>query len=223
MEHTAILNHPAPELDIECWAQGNEPPIGQLTGQVVLVEVIQVNCPGCFVHALPEAIRLHETYSKLGLKVLALATAFEHFEQNTLLNLQHLLETGEVQGDPLRQLDKAGFLEGGRLPYDIPFSVGMDRLIENEAEVSDSDIEAFILDQIPDFHHGSLGDEQKQSVYRQAQAHLSSRRYRALTFDKYRLQGTPSSILVDKKGMLRNVSFGSVNVLEGEIKQLLEE
>jgi hypothetical protein len=74
--------------------------ISKLTGQVILIEVIQVNCPGCFIHALPETIRLHETYKPQGLKVFAIVTAFEHFEHNTLNNLQRLLSTGELQGDP---------------------------------------------------------------------------------------------------------------------------
>jgi hypothetical protein len=39
----------------------------------------------------------------------------------------------------------------------------------------------------------------------------------------YGLQGTPSSILIDKKGLLRQVSFGAVNKLESEIKSLLRE
>ena len=84
---TAIIDKAAPEPEIECWAQGYEPPINELTGQVILIEVIQINCPGCFVNALPEIIRLHETYEAQGLKVFAIATAFEHFEHNTLNNL----------------------------------------------------------------------------------------------------------------------------------------
>ena len=96
--------------------------------------MIQVNCPGCFIHALPETIRLHETYATQGLKIFAIATAFEHFEHNTLNNLQGLLQQGELQGEPLSQLGKAGFLENNRLPYSIPFSVAMDKLVKNEAE-----------------------------------------------------------------------------------------
>ena len=223
IENTAILNSPAPELEIESWVQGNEPPISELTGHVILIEVIQVNCPGCFVHALPEAIRLHETYSAQGLKVFALATAFEHFEQNTLHNLQRVLETGEVQGDPLQQLSTAGFLQDNKLPYSIPFSVAMDKLVANESQTDKTAIEELILSQLPDFHNGSLGEAQKTSIYQQAEVHLSNKKFDALTFEMYQLQGTPSSILVDKQGILRNVSFGAVNVLEDDIKHLLKE
>jgi len=152
LSHKATIDKPAPQPDIECWVQGHEPEIRDLAGQVILIEVIQVNCPGCFIHALPEAIRLHETYQPQGLKVFAIATAFEHFEHNTLNNLQRLLQQGDLIGDPLFQLDKAGFLEDKKLPYSIPFSIAMDKLVKNDQSIDDTAIEQFIISQIPDFH-----------------------------------------------------------------------
>jgi len=220
---TAKINQPALQPEIERWAQGYEPPIHELSGQVILIEVIQVNCPGCFVHALPEVIKLHESYASQGLKVFAIATAFEHFEHNTLNNLQRLLQHGELIGDPLFQLEKAGFLENNKLPYEIPFSVAMDKLVKNEVETTEKNINQFILGQIPDFHHGDLSDERKLAIYQQAEAYLTSKTYIALTFEMYRLQGTPSSILIDKKGILRQLSFGAANKLETDIQQLLNE
>jgi len=218
-----MLNKPAPQPEIECWVQGSEPVLSELIGQVILIEVIQVNCPGCFVHALPEAIRLHETYSSQGLKVFAIATAFEHFEHNTLNNLQRLLQHNELQGDPLLQLDKAGYLENGKLRYSIPFSVAMDKLVKNDTEVSEKEINQLILSQIPDFFQGELSEERQQAIYQQAEEYLKTREYNALTFEIFNLQGTPSSILIDRKGTLRQVSFGAVNKLEAEIQQLLSE
>ena len=220
---TAIIDKAAPEPEIECWVQGYEPPINELTGQVVLIEVIQINCPGCFIHALPEVIRLHETYEAQGLKVFAIATAFEHFEHNTLNKLQGLLSSGELQGDPLSQLAKAGFLEGNKLPYSIPFSVAMDKLVKNKSAVSKEEINQFILSQIPDFYQGSLNEDRKQSIYQQAESYLNTKTYNALTFERYQLQGTPSSILIDKKGIFRQVSFGAANKLESYIKPMLNE
>ncbi|HEB81900.1 MAG TPA: TlpA family protein disulfide reductase [Gammaproteobacteria bacterium] len=223
MTKTAIINEPAPQPEIECWVQGYEPPLSELLGQVVLIEVIQVNCTGCFIHALPEAIRLHEGYEAKGLKVFAIATAFEHYEHNTLENLQHLLETGEPVGAPKQQLEKAGFLENGKLPYQIPISVAMDRLVVCNDKVTEKSINQFILGQIPDFHEVEWPEGRKEDIYRQAEEHLKNRQYHALTFEMYKLQGTPSSILIDKQGILRKVSFGAVNVLEDDIRQLLSE
>jgi len=39
----------------------------------------------------------------------------------------------------------------------------------------------------------------------------------------YSLPGTPSSILVDRKGILRDISFGQNGLLESKIHTLLNE
>ncbi len=62
-----------------------------------LLLVFQVNCPGCFVYALPLAARLHDQYSDR-VNVLGLSTAFEDFSLNTPENTRRLLESGEVVG-----------------------------------------------------------------------------------------------------------------------------
>jgi len=219
---TATIDKKAPEPEIECWVQGYEPPLHELNGQVILIEVIQVNCPGCFIHALPETIRLHQTYKTRGLKVFAIATAFEHFEHNTLNALQGLLSTGELKGDPLSQLGKAGFLDGNKLPYTIPFSVAMDKLVKNNSKADKEAINRFILSQIPDFFQGNLSEARQQAIYQQAESYLNTKTYHALTFENYQLQGTPSSILIDKKGQLKQVMFGAVNKLEPLIQTLLQ-
>lgn len=222
MKTIDLIGNPAPQPDIESWVQGHEPLLSELTGQVILIEVIQVNCPGCFVHALPEAIRLHETYHSQGLKVFAIATAFEHFEHNTLNNLQRLLQQGELIGDPLFQLDKAGLLDNQKLSYTIPFSVAMDKLVKNDSDISEIEVNQFILSQIPDFFDGQLSDKRKQSIYQQAETYLKTKTYNASTFEMYQLQGTPSTILIDKKGILKRVSFGISNNLETDIQKLLD-
>jgi len=218
---TTTIEILAPQPEIECWAQGTEPPLNELIGQVVLIEVIQVNCPGCFIHALPEVIKLHESYESQGLKTFVIATAFEHFEHNTLNNLQRLLQHGEVQGEPLSQLSKAGFLIDDKLPYTIPFSVAMDKLVKNEKAVTREHIDQFILSQVPDFYQDKW-DERREKIIQQAESYLKSKTYNARTFEMYHLQGTPSSILIDKEGILKQVSLGAVNQLETEIQQLLK-
>ena len=219
----AIINQPAPQPEIECWVQGEEPDISELHGSVILIEIIQLNCPGCFFHALPEAIRLHETYASKGLKVLAIATAFEHYQHNTLNKLQGLLQHGELNGEPLLQLGKAGFLKNKKLPYQIPFSVAMDKLVKNDGVTDSAAIEQFILSQIPDFHEKQWDNKRRQSIYQQAETHLNNKQYHARTFEMYPLQGTPSSILIDKKGHLRKTVFAATNTLESDIQQLLKE
>ena len=94
-------------------------------GNVVLVEVFQVNCPGCFTHGIPQAIDMYMKYRDSSLRVLGLATAFEDFDKNTLENLKLLLATGQVIGEPSKVLAQCGLLQlGNKLSYKIPFPVG---------------------------------------------------------------------------------------------------
>jgi hypothetical protein len=221
MSTEAIIGKTAPDLQVETWVQGEPANFSTLRGRVVLVEVFQVNCPGCFVHALPEALHLHQRYHDDGLTVIALATAFEDFDRNTQANLERLVATGELIGEPLRQLGKAGLLDGNRLDYNLPFAVGMDVLTENDAEVSDTAINRFILNQLPDYAHWP--QERQQPVYAKARAYLQAKTHSAQTFETFRLQGTPSSILVDREGILRDVSFGYMDHLEPLITDLLKQ
>jgi hypothetical protein len=217
---SASLGQPAPELQVQHWVQGKPTSIQQLRGDVILVEVFQVNCPGCFVHALPEVVRLHRAYGQKGLTVIGLATAFEDFDKNTLDNLKMLVESAEMIGDPLDQLGRNGLLNGNRLDYDLPFTIGMDVLTENSSETSHHAIEAFILSQLPDY--ANWPEERRQPVYEKARNYLQAKTHCAQTFETYNLQGTPSSILIDRKGVLRDVSFGWNNHLEPLILDLLE-
>ena len=53
--------------------------------------------------------------------------------------------------------------------------------------------------------------------------YFESKEFSATTFEEYGLKGTPSSILIDKKGKLRNVTFGSNNSLSILVETLLRE
>ncbi len=65
-------------------------------GELNLLLVFQVNCPGCVVQALPMASRLYQRFASRGLQVLGLSTAFEDFEQNTADATRRLLATQEL-------------------------------------------------------------------------------------------------------------------------------
>ena len=217
----AIIGKPAPDIQVDTWVQGEPANFSTLRGRVVLVEVFQVNCPGCFLHALPKVLHLHQRYHDEGLTVIGLATAFEDFDQNTLANLERLVATGEVIGEPLRQLDKVGLLEGNRLVYPLPFAIGMDVLTPCDVDVSDAAVINFIDSQLPEYRNWPA--QRQRPVYEKARAFLASKTHSAQTFETYRLQGTPSSILVDRDGILRDVSFGHIDHIEPLIIDLLKE
>jgi thiol-disulfide isomerase/thioredoxin len=218
----AKIGSKAPNLEVSNWVQGKPTNIDKEKGNMVLVEVFQVNCPGCFLYGIPEAIDLHKKYKDKGLTVLAVATAFEDFDKNNLQNLEKLVATGEVIGETYRALAQYGQLkDGNKLPYKIPFSVGMDMLKKESGALTEGKIMDFIEANVPDFR--SYSEKDRQVLVERVKQYMRSKEYSAKTFDEYALRGTPSSILVDRKGVLRSMFFGSNGVLEGAIEELLKE
>jgi hypothetical protein len=219
---SVIIGEKAPNFGVSEWVQGAPTNFEQEKDHVVLLEVFQVNCPGCFMNAIPEAINIYNKYKDDGVRVLGLATAFEDFDKNTLGNLKMLAETGEVIGETKSALSSYGKLqEGNRLSFKIPFPLGMDNLTKSAGEISQDQIMQFIYPQIPDFD--SQPEEYKNQIIERVKGHMKSKEYSAETFEKFALQGTPSTILVDRKGILRDVSFGQTGHIESLIQQILNE
>ncbi|MDD5319737.1 MAG: TlpA family protein disulfide reductase [Methylococcales bacterium] len=218
---TAQIGQKAPLLPVSDWVQGGPVNFDQLSGRVVLVEVFQLNCPGCFLYSLPEAVDLYQRYFDHGLSVLGVATAFEDFDKNNLDNLIRLIENGDVVGETQLMLGRQGKLIAGRLPYRIPFPVAMDRLHKRQADVDHDEILAFINDRISNFEQQP--EIYQQQIRQQVQDYLQSLAYHAETFELFDLKGTPSHILVDKQGLLRDCAFGGYADLEARVLGLLRE
>ncbi len=219
---SAKIGEKAPNFGVSEWVQGAPTNFDQEKDHIVLLEVFQVNCPGCFMNAIPEAINIYNKYKDEGVRVLGLATAFEDFDKNTLENLKMLVETGEVIGETKDALSSYGQLqEGNKLSYKIPFPVGMDNLTKTQGEISQEKILEFIYPQIPEFD--SQPDEYKNQIIERVKSYMKSKEYSAETFEKFALQGTPSMILVDRKGILRDVSFGQSGHVDSMIQKLLNE
>ena len=88
-----------------------------------LILIFQVNCPGCFIYALPLAAKLHERHCDR-INILGLSTAFEDFELNTAENTQKLLQSGEMVG-VTRQYFQQKQIE--RYPTPLEFAIAFDR------------------------------------------------------------------------------------------------
>ena len=219
---SAVIGEKAPNFGVSEWIQGAPTNFDQEKDHVVLVEVFQVNCPGCFMHAIPEAIEIYNKYKDDGVRVLGIATAFEDFDKNTLENLKMLAETGEVVGETKGALSMNGKLqEGNKLSYKIPFPLGMDNLTKTSGELSQEKIMEFIYPQIPEFD--SQPEDYRNQIIQKVKNYMSSKEYSAETFEKFSLQGTPSTILVDRKGILRDVSFGQAGHVDAMIQKLIKE
>lgn len=138
----------APELDVTEWLNTPSPiRLGDLIGKVVVIEAFQMLCPGCILHGMPSAAKLHEMFKESGsLVVLGLHTVFEHHEA-------------------MRRESLKAFLHEFR--YTFPVAI--------------------------DAHQNG------EAVPRTMQA--------------YKLRGTPSLVLIDKRGLVRDVLFGQVDEL----------
>ena len=215
------IGEKAPNLKLGKWVQGMDTNLDKEGDNVKLVEVFQVNCPGCFMHSIPEIINIYNKYKGDGLSVMGIATAFEDYDKNTLENLEMLLTTGEVVGDTKQALTQYGQLDNGKLQFKIPYPVAMDSLVKEGGKVSMEKMTAFINQQIPNFE--SQPDDYKNQIYARVKEYYKSKEFTAETFEMYALQGTPSTILVDRKGILRDVSFGSTANLEAMVQKLLNE
>ena len=218
----ATIGTKAPNLEVSTWVQGKPTNIDKERGNVVLVEVFQVNCPGCFLYSIPEVIDIYRRYRDKGLTVLGLATAFEDFDKNNLDNLQKLVSTGEVVGETYRAFNNTGQIrDGGKLPYKIPFPVAMDMLVKQSGSLTHSKVMDFIETNIPSFR--SYAEKDRQVLIERVKQYLKSKEYSAKTFDEYALRDTPSMILIDRKGFLRGTYFGSNGFLEGAVEELIRE
>lgn len=207
MSIMAVIGQKAPNIEVSEWVQGMPSNIDQENDQIVLIEVFQVNCPGCFMYAIPEAISIYNKYRDEGVRVWGVATAFEDFDKNTVENLRMLLETGKVVGDTLDSLGQYGKLDGDKLPFKIPFPVAADLLRKNDvSSISDERVLEFIRAQLPNFDSDT--EENKSKTIKQMRDYMGQKVYAASTFEKYQLRGTPSSILVDRQGILHDVAFG---------------
>ena len=217
----AVIGEKAPNLKLGKWVQGMDTNLDNEGDNVKLVEVFQVNCPGCFMHSIPEIINIYNNYKSDGLSVFGVATAFEDYDKNTLENLEMLLTTGEVVGDTKQALTQYGQLDDGKLQFKIPYPVAMDSLVKEVGDPSKEKMNAFINNQIPNFE--SQPEDYKNQIYEKVKQYYKSKEYSAETFEMYSLQGTPSTILVDRNGILRDVSFGQNTNLESMVQKLLNE
>jgi len=218
---SAQISKKAPNLKVSEWVQGNDTNLDQHSGNVVLVEVFQVNCPGCFMYGIPEAIEIFNKYKSKGVSVLGVATAFEDFDKNTLKNLKLLVETGKVVGETEKMLSQYGQLDGDKITFKIPYPIAMDSLIKQSDDVTKEQMDSLIKKQIPDFD--SQSENYRNEIYGRVKNYFLSKEYSAETFEMYALPGTPSSILIDRKGILRDISFGQNGSLESKIQNLLNE
>lgn len=85
----------APELEVERWF-GPARPLSTLRGKVVVVHAFQMLCPGCVLHGVPQAARIHAHFAGSDVVVLGLHTVFEHHAAMTPTSLEAFLSEFRV-------------------------------------------------------------------------------------------------------------------------------
>ena len=121
----------------------------------------------------------------------------------------------------MRHLSYRDMLSMGRLQYFMPFPVAWDQLVKRKGGATDGEVRRWIERDFPDFDH--MPELHRSQIEKQIREYLEQKEYDALTFDQYGLQGTPSSIIIDKQGILRHKLFGSGRDLEKHIEPLINE
>ena len=213
------VNLKAIDLEVEEWLGGPSTNISNELGRPILIKVFQVNCPGCFSHGIPEVLEVRQKFIDTPLLVWGLATAFEDFHINTFENLQRLVDTGEVVGKTLEVLIASGLLNNNCLDYSIPFPVAWDKVIPHHSDDYLLAAQNLIKKDFPQFDN--FPTKNQKLITKQVVSYLKNKKFEAKTFNAYQLQGTPSTLLIDKNGILRGKWFGSGYGLEQEVENLL--
>jgi hypothetical protein len=129
-----------------------------LQGRVVVLHAFQMLCPGCVLHGLPQAQRIHNLFPRDEIAVIGLHTVFEHHEAMTPAALKAFVHE-----------------------FRLSFPIGIDQPGETSP--------------IPQTMHA------------------------------YGMRGTPTLILIDRRGIIRKHSFGQEDDLKvgADIASLLCE
>ena len=70
---------PAPPWRVSHWLNSPSPlTLQALRGRVVVLHAFQMLCPACVSHGLPQALRIHQLFSRDMVCVIGLHTVFEH-------------------------------------------------------------------------------------------------------------------------------------------------
>lgn len=175
-----------------------------------LLLTFQVNCPGCFIYALPLVQNFYEKYSPNELNVFALSTAFEDFDLNTLENTKLLIETGEIIGETKKALGSYG-LE--KYPHPLEFPVLMDGFINRQDFLSPERVEEMCRN-VPDFE--AMSEPEQDSI--KDQIHNYFNRYEKIpyTFAVNGFAGTPTWIIFDENFEILAHWFGHKSAEETE-------
>jgi hypothetical protein len=169
-------------------------------GDLNLLFIFQVNCPGCFLYGFPQMEWLYQKCQAQELTILGLATAFEDFEFNTAANVELLLSEQKTIGATKRAI-------GDLYLQEISFPIASDRLTTGTEINTPENIE-FLCQQTANYDQISV-DHQIQLKQKIA-FNLVRIACTSTTFALNLLPGTPSFILCDRDLQIVDQWFGHI-------------
>jgi len=93
-----VSHHPAtPAWQVTQWFNTEMPlDLVGLRGRVIALHAFQMLCPGCVLHGVPQAERIHQQFAGERVAVVGLHTVFEHHEAMQPVSLQAFLHEFRV-------------------------------------------------------------------------------------------------------------------------------
>lgn len=170
-------------------------------GELNLMMVMQVNCPGCFLNGIPQMNRLHRLYRKQ-LSFFFLATAFEDFDLNTIENAKRLVQQGILVGETEKAFRSHNLIwDQASLAFPLLVDAMLDKVELTKPTFPDS-----IVSTNPQFMNISKTDlnEVKDAL----QNYFNSLDRCGFTFAANLLQGTPTFVLFNRNMELLLQWFG---------------
>jgi hypothetical protein len=183
------------KLDYDRILQGNFS-----LGDLNLLFIFQVNCPGCFLYGFPQMERLQQQYKSQELTVLGLSTAFEDFEFNTATNVELLLSEQKTIGATKKAI-------GDLYPQEIGFPIASDRLTTGIELNTPKNIE-FLCQHITE--HEYMSTNRQSNLQQKVAGDLARISRTSATFALNLLPGTPSFILCDRDLQIIDRWFGYI-------------
>ena len=176
----------------------------------------QVNCPGCFLYALPIEQEIYENHASDKLNVFALSTAFEDFELNTTENTRSLLREKKLVGETRKALNLRGVQ---KYPHPLDFTVLMEELVDRTEFINQENLKE-IWRQNPIFENGHNPESEKLKT--EFVNYLSRYEKIPYTFTVNQFAGTPTWVIFDEEYKILAKWFGHKSFEETEwiIKQI---
>lgn len=97
-DHTAVRDAEPATWRVRRWFNTDTPlDLEDLRGKVVFAHTFQMLCPGCILHGIPQAKRVHALFGSEDLVVVGIHTVFEHHRAMGDVSLEAFLREFDVR------------------------------------------------------------------------------------------------------------------------------